>query len=78
MKNDINKYTKFICVDGENRPMSFEDNQLCYNTSSHWEDKHFPIKIYSKRKALQFIDKSIAYRTKMKFSIVVYRIMPVK
>ena len=76
-KTDIHKYTKFICVDENDRPMSWDGDQFCYCTSSHWQDTHWPIQIYSRRKAWELIQRTIKYRKENKFSIQDYRVMPV-
>lgn len=77
MKSDINKYKKFIIVDDNNKPMSWEQNQLCYCTNNNWKDIHFPIKLYSKKRALELILKSNKWREKQGYSLNNYSIMPI-
>lgn len=73
-ESDILKYSKFIIVDKKCRPMAWGGDQLCYCTSSHWQDTHFPLRVYSKKRAMELINKSKNYR---KENTDKYYLMPV-
>jgi hypothetical protein len=76
-QSDLYKYTKFICVDEEDRPMAWGGDQLCYCTSSSWKDMHHPIKVYTKRHAERLITKTQIFRKEEGLDVPSYRIMPV-
>jgi len=77
-KSDINKYSKFIVVDEDNKPMTFQDGQFCYNTDSDWQDEHFAIKSYTKAYANRLIFISKTYRKSRKFDVPRYKLMPIQ
>lgn len=77
-KSNIDRYKRFIVVDESNVPMSFDGDQFAYCTSSWWQDTQWPLRIYSKRKAMELIEKSNEYRRANKFGAVPHRLMPVK
>jgi hypothetical protein len=74
---DIHKYKYFICTDEKYHPMSWDGHQLCYNTSSYWQDTQWPIQIYSRRRAWELIQRTIKFRKKNKWPIQDYRFMPI-
>ncbi len=76
-KSDLSKYKKFICVDENHHPMAWDGSQLCYCTSSYWQDEHWPVQLYSRRRAWELIQRTITYRKLHKWPIQDYRVMPV-
>lgn len=75
--NNLKSFKRFVVVEKESgKPMSFQDDQFCYCTTSHWEDWHFPLKSYSYAHAQKLIDKSLAYRKRKKFPITEYLLVP--
>lgn len=81
IKSDIHKYKKFIVVDENNVPMAWSEDQLCYCTTSDWQDEHFPLEIYSKKEAEKLIKKTIEFRKKLPLLVSnkeTYKLMPVK
>lgn len=73
---NFKNYKKYIVVDEDNRPMTFEVNQFCYCTN-HQGRNPFPVNLYSYEEAMELIKKTIEYRTKNEFSIGTYNLMPV-
>lgn len=76
-KSDISKYKNVIITDEDNKPMTFQDGQLCYNTDSDWQDTHFPIQVYTRGYASRLITKSQLYRKRRGWDVPGYKMMPV-
>lgn len=79
MKNNIDSFKKFIIVDKEyGQPMSWSREQLCYCTTSYWEDHHHPLEIYTLKRATNLIQKSKKFRKRKGWEVGEYLLVPVK
>ena len=69
------KFTHFIIVNENNKPMSFDGDQLCYNSTDR--RLKFGVQIYNEDQANKAIELSIKFRNKHGFTIQGYKKMPV-
>lgn len=77
-KSDISKYHKFIIVDERQQPMAWGGEQLCYCTTSDWQDTHFPIRTYRYNSARTLIRKSYKFKEENNIKREIrYKLMPV-
>lgn len=67
-----------IITDAVGKPMVWDEysKQLVYCTDEHWQDDHTPVRMYSKLRARQLINKTINNREKWKMSPGAYKLMP--
>jgi len=78
MKTDNLKMFKKFIVIGELGPMAWDKDQFCYCSKEGWQDDHFPLRLYSYKRAKELIRKSNANRTKWKMEPNSFKLMPVK
>lgn len=79
MEANLKIFKKFIVIDADNEiPMSFDGDQFCYCTNDSWQDDHFPVRLYSYKRAKELIRRSNSYRIKNKMSPNNFKLMPVK
>lgn len=71
------KFTHFIIVDKDGKPMAWNQDQLCYCTDQYWQDDHHPVRVYKKATAMKLIAKTIKFRIEGKMNPGVYKLMPV-
>ena len=67
----------YIVVDAKDRPMTFYDDQFCYNDTEHSRIP-FALEYYTRKEAQRLIKKTIEFRTKNDFYIGEYILMPIQ
>jgi hypothetical protein len=70
------RFQYYIVVDGENRPMSFYNDQFCYN-DTECTSRPFALSYYTLKEARKLIKKTIEFRNSNNFSIDEYFLMPI-
>jgi hypothetical protein len=74
----LSDYKKFIVISSDSHmPMTFDGDQFCYCSNSNWQDEHWPVKLYSMRRAKALIKKSVATRRKIRDTETNYLLVPV-
>lgn len=71
------KFKFYIVVDSKDKPMTFFENQFCYNDTED-NSRPFAIQLYTRREAMRLINKSIEFRKSLNFNIGEYVLMPIQ
>ncbi len=73
---NIKRYKKYIVVNEDYKPMTFQDEQFVFN-EIHLNRNPFPVVLYTYEKATELIKLTIEYRIKNNFTLGEYYLMPV-